>query len=78
MGFSVHWCNDTLRFKGVCSQHSERVVYGDSAEEAMRGIIRVMGGLTFDDEDTEVTELDGFEDTIERTNPGWPPFVKLL
>ena len=78
VGFSVHWCNDKLKFKGVCSQHSKRVVYGDSAEEAMEGIIRVMKGLNFDDEITEVTELAGFEDTDESTNPGWPPFIKLL
>lgn len=67
-----------MRFKGVCNLHPLHHFYGSSAEEAMDGIIALVEGLDLDNEITNVDACTPFPDTGEKTNPWWPPFVKLL
>ena len=77
VGFEVLWCDEKMRFVGICSYHPLYACYGDSAEEAMGKIIALVRGLDLDNETTDVEMSVGLADTQEITNTCWPPFIKL-
>lgn len=77
MGFKVEWCEERLRYKGLCNLHPLHVYYGETAEEAMTGIIELADGLDQDNDRTDVEEPMELADTQDRTNPWWPPFECL-
>ena len=78
MGFIVNYCEERLLFVGRCNLYPLYEATGETAEEAMIAIMRLVDGLDLDNEPTDVDPSIELDETVEITNTSWPPFEELL